>query len=105
MYTYYILYVRVIIIRLYITVCRYTSDCPNLIQTEGGSTINVNTPLNQLGGEHRVSSNKLPQKAVTDPVCKMAAGVGLYYEHKYCAYLCYAHPSYGVAVVPKSLCK
>ena len=82
--------------------CRYTSDCPNLSPAVS-TTINVNTPLNQLGGEHFVNSNSKKGKA--EVVCKMAAGVGQHYEHKFCAYLCYAHPSYGVAVVPKSLCK
>ena len=74
----------------------YTADCPNLA-LNNANTYKENTPLAQLGGEYHRSDK--------GAVCKMAPGVPLHYEHKFCAYLCYAHPSYGVAVVPKSLCK
>jgi len=61
----------------------YSSDCPNL-QDAAGNTMNIDIQAAQLGGKAGCSSY-----------------VGE--EISPCAYLCYAHPDYGTAVVPTVL--
>mmetsp|Transcript_32140 Transcript_32140/g.46332 ORF Transcript_32140/g.46332 Transcript_32140/m.46332 type:complete len:494 (-) Transcript_32140:2389-3870(-) len=82
----------------------YTDYCPNL-QAENGETFDINTPLHKLGGEYRNYKNlrKSDQQKAECVMTAKVTTVGVSYVHKYCAYLCYSHPTYGVATVPTSL--
>lgn len=64
----------------------YTKDCPNL-QAGTKTTFEVDTAFEKLGGalDCRPSDTGPPSKL------------------SYCAYLCYSHPDYGVAMVPRSI--
>ena len=62
----------------------YTSSCPNLESTSG-RTFDIDEKLESTGGENGPSSCPPHLRS--------------------CAYLCYSHDSYGVAVVPTSLWK
>jgi hypothetical protein len=69
---------------------RWFTDCPNL--RDGlTQTFDADWPLSQLGGEHDATKDhSCPEHLRTGPAPA-------------CAYLCFAHDSYGVAVVPKTL--
>jgi len=92
--------------QLLINQSRYTDYCPNL-QSDNGNTFDTNTPLHKLGGEYRTFSHlrQLDQQKAECVMKAKEAIAGDSYVHKYCAYLCYSHPAYGVATVPTSLCK
>lgn len=62
----------------------YTADCPNL-QRSDGDTWNADIDVHHLGGQ-----TGCPGYAGGQPVSP-------------CAYLCFAHTDYGVAVIPRSL--
>jgi hypothetical protein len=63
-------------------------DCPNL-SNELLTTMDIDAPLDALGGEHSQIKNKTLCNPPTNP--------------KFCSYLCYSHNAYGVAVVPTEL--
>lgn len=74
----------------------YTQDCFNLKQE---STLNLQVPLSQIGGEFRTIDGRLTRNK---DFCGKDGNTGSLLA---CAYLCYSHPDYGVAMVPKSLWK
>jgi hypothetical protein len=57
--------------------------------------MDIDTPLNQVGGEHTKKTTNEPTKSRSRHLSDKPL--------TYTAYLCYSHPSYGTAVVPKSL--
>jgi len=64
----------------------YTKDCPNLLP-DVKSTFEMDTAFEKLGGKINCTpSNSGPPSNLT-----------------YCAFLCYAHPEYGVATIPRSI--
>jgi len=74
----------------------YTAYCPNLAETrKGGATYNETTPVDELGGEFFSFGASSTSSNACAPMINQPA----------CAYLCYSHPHYGTAVVPKSLWK
>lgn len=76
----------------------YTAFCPNL---QHDLTFNITTPIHLLGGEYTQFTDTNPSAvsaasvASVDKFCRQ--------KLKACAYLCYAHPLYGTAVVPLAL--
>ena len=71
----------------------YTTNCPNLDTSRSHKSFDVNTELTNTGGEN--SKNNV--NGDNNDGCPS--------HLRSCAYLCYAHDSYGVAVVPTSLWK
>jgi hypothetical protein len=70
----------------------YTKNCPNL---QKSFTVDIDAPLSEVGGEHSYKRNA--STSSSGEACIPPA------HPKRCAYLCYSHPTYGTAVVPKSL--